>query len=899
MVAMPAAIDEINRPGQSSSDRLRDEGGPQPIQRRGAALPGKRSRSASYYGEAVAQRKPAEGTSAPAAPAASGGGRPLPAGVRADMESFLGIDLAAVRIHEDGQAAAAGAQAFTRGTDIHFAPGKYDPDSASGRELLGHELAHVAQQTRGQVQATVSVNGLPVNDDAALEREADDIGARAARGGGGKAVGDLAPATPGSGIAQRRVENLNGNPADRTDTSGNPTTSHKSPGIGDAVNAPPAPTAAENEARTTSVKVIAGEGNPLHLPTTVCADRNRVYQESASAASPAPAGFTTVSNFAGTFAAPQVTQEANKSLYINNQPTAADVQQGGVGDCFGLATLMSVVSRDPGKVKSMIAPDGNGGGSVTFWRMQQHPPTIWDRIRGSAGRREWIQVAVSVNDQLAFNVGPGGRIHGAQLRCATQPKEADHWAKIAGSTLEVHRKDIYECARWAPIFEKAWARFAQAHDTYGGAASTGRAAPPASGYDAINGGASVYSLAPIYGPAYDDPANAVKYQGISWTPGGNSVTANAAVMDQLVLLQGRGNQAAPGDTNAPVLMASAHVDELIGRLALAIPAAQADPDWVNVDATRQGAVGTVATSITTWQPLPPDPALPAAQPKALAKRAIGNACVQAVRPGIDESAGEQGLRDRFNRNNPGTIRFPMGNDAVPAAEATALGRLNQDMRTFTHPQVAVKLDGHASAEGSDADNQALSQRRVDNVETALLTGGAFAPHTTAKTAHGEAGATLDASWRKVDVTIEPTGHRSNSLLDPARSAPIRGMADLMLDLRNIGTDNSPGQRNIYGDHAYSVVAVNIVDAAGAQVALSGVAAGARAPLYATVDAGRSTVTLRNPHHGNEPDRRDNGTPSRPGDGAPSGRDSDGTFTMSLDEFFRNFNAVHSGVFPRT
>jgi len=68
-----------------------------------------------------------------------------------------------------------GALAYTKGNDIHFAPGAYNPGSSKGKQLLGHELAHVVQQREGRVQPTTTVNGQPVNDHPALEKEADDI----------------------------------------------------------------------------------------------------------------------------------------------------------------------------------------------------------------------------------------------------------------------------------------------------------------------------------------------------------------------------------------------------------------------------------------------------------------------------------------------------------------------------------------------------------------------------------------------------------------------------------------------------------------------------------------------------------------------------------------------------
>jgi hypothetical protein len=98
------------------------------------------------------------------------------------MERAFGTDFSAVRIHEGTRAKEMGALAYTQGTDIHFAPGQYQPQSERGQELLGHELAHVVQQAQGRVQATKQKKGVGMNDDHGLEHEADAMGARAARG---------------------------------------------------------------------------------------------------------------------------------------------------------------------------------------------------------------------------------------------------------------------------------------------------------------------------------------------------------------------------------------------------------------------------------------------------------------------------------------------------------------------------------------------------------------------------------------------------------------------------------------------------------------------------------------------------------------------------------------------
>lgn len=113
---------------------------------------------------------------------ADGGGRAMPPAVQAKMERAFGTDFSAVRIYEGPRATALGALAYTQGSEVHFASGHYQPNSPAGQALLGHELAHTVQQRQGRVPTTLQLKGVGVNDDAALEREADVAGARAARG---------------------------------------------------------------------------------------------------------------------------------------------------------------------------------------------------------------------------------------------------------------------------------------------------------------------------------------------------------------------------------------------------------------------------------------------------------------------------------------------------------------------------------------------------------------------------------------------------------------------------------------------------------------------------------------------------------------------------------------------
>ena len=106
----------------------------------------------------------------------------IPDVVKQRMEDSFGTDFSSVRVHpESSKAPEVGALAYTQGTDIHFAPGQFKPDTSAGQQLLGHELTHVIQQAEGRVQPTTEISGMPVNDNVALEHEADVMGNRAAR----------------------------------------------------------------------------------------------------------------------------------------------------------------------------------------------------------------------------------------------------------------------------------------------------------------------------------------------------------------------------------------------------------------------------------------------------------------------------------------------------------------------------------------------------------------------------------------------------------------------------------------------------------------------------------------------------------------------------------------------
>jgi len=107
------------------------------------------------------------------------GGMPIPDEVRKKMETAFGADFSDVRVHVGPEASSIGAIAYTWGTNIHFAPGHYNPWSIQGQKLLGHELWHVLQQKSGRVKNPFGA-GVAIVQDHALEAEADRMGIKAA-----------------------------------------------------------------------------------------------------------------------------------------------------------------------------------------------------------------------------------------------------------------------------------------------------------------------------------------------------------------------------------------------------------------------------------------------------------------------------------------------------------------------------------------------------------------------------------------------------------------------------------------------------------------------------------------------------------------------------------------------
>ncbi|MGN8035034.1 eCIS core domain-containing protein [Chitinophaga sp. 22321] len=97
----------------------------------------------------------------------------LPANLKTGIESISGFAMDDVKVHYNSdKPAQLKALAYAQGADIHLGPGQ--------EQHLPHEAWHVVQQKQGRVTPTMQMkSGIDVNDDPALENEADSMGQQA------------------------------------------------------------------------------------------------------------------------------------------------------------------------------------------------------------------------------------------------------------------------------------------------------------------------------------------------------------------------------------------------------------------------------------------------------------------------------------------------------------------------------------------------------------------------------------------------------------------------------------------------------------------------------------------------------------------------------------------------
>ncbi|MDW3223396.1 MAG: DUF4157 domain-containing protein [Paracoccaceae bacterium] len=169
--------------------------------------------------QAMAEPHPAQDASATDSNVASDRSSDLPKGLQHGIHQLSGHSVADVRVHRNSpDPARMGAMAYAQGRDIHLGPGQ--------EQHLPHEAWHVVQQSQGRVRPTTQLRAQAINDDTALEQEADQMGARAARLGSrahsgetpqlqhkpGATGGDVLQAKMGFELEMLALVDINGRP---------------------------------------------------------------------------------------------------------------------------------------------------------------------------------------------------------------------------------------------------------------------------------------------------------------------------------------------------------------------------------------------------------------------------------------------------------------------------------------------------------------------------------------------------------------------------------------------------------------------------------------------------------------------------------------------------------------
>lgn len=97
----------------------------------------------------------------------------LPENLKSGIEQLSGFSMDDVKVHyNSSKPAQLQAHAYAQGSEIHLAPGQ--------ETHLPHEAWHVVQQKQGRVKPTVQLKEkTAINDDPDLEKEADEMGAKA------------------------------------------------------------------------------------------------------------------------------------------------------------------------------------------------------------------------------------------------------------------------------------------------------------------------------------------------------------------------------------------------------------------------------------------------------------------------------------------------------------------------------------------------------------------------------------------------------------------------------------------------------------------------------------------------------------------------------------------------
>jgi hypothetical protein len=459
--------------------------------------------------------------------------------------------------------------------------------------------------------------------------------------------------------------------------------------------------------------------------------------------------------------------------------------------------------------------------SVTFhYRPSRHSTVFIPRT---------VRLPVS----LAYRTGTDD-LAAAQFRIA--PTGVSRWTRVRDGDREFVREErLYKTALWAPLMEKAYARFAQEHGMYGELfGQSADAGEPPGGYEIIGdtGGSSQLLASVMYGgdlirrAAVETPA----MRGAG-EPGVEQPSAElVAALARIDFGGGAGEI-----THMTAGADSREMGERAVKLARAILSEGRFPEIISDELTRL---------CDAWTP----------DENEISDdfRAAAASLTDPLRFLDEGTVGTD--RDSIRRH----IELIAGL-TPPASNADEKGLA--DAQAKLEPTRAVLEDTSAMANTGIDPGEFTDLRRTQD-EAFSVEDKAFAAVRMVK---------LINLARSVARGI---GHEHALNAHWALRADPRGAAllELALSLRHKG-DSSHGQRFIYSSHAYAVLEADFRDSRGVLLEVMPESVASWLPQ---IDTTKSTVRLRNPHHENSPD--------------PGATESRGTgeFRISLAQFTRQF-----------
>lgn len=327
----------------------------------------------------------------------------------------------------------------------------------------------------------------PAAQVSAPEASSHDVAVQGQAQGPGNAARNTSLQSSGRGSGNGR------NPNDYSDDDGNPTT-HAPVGSGDAVQQPDTP-APDQDMGDRDVRPIATESAPLELAGTP--STGDLYEERSSTGE-CEGDWVSVTGIVGSPVAPSLLMERDPStIFIDNTPTIDDIHQGFIGSCYFLSALTSIAQSDPSHIRDMFTLSG----SSAKVRMYSH----------DTATSTWVERQINVDMNFLHSTdGAGGTtgLKSSGFRMAETPTGAKWYVDAEEGDLAWVMSDArYEFALWAPLLEKAYARFTERFGQYGGLhdgdanSRTDDNGNARSGYEVIDGGWTQYCFGVLYGAA--------------------------------------------------------------------------------------------------------------------------------------------------------------------------------------------------------------------------------------------------------------------------------------------------------------------------------------------------------------------------------------------------------------